>query len=219
MDASTRKWLNNNYKSVLELSDGAFESILDNLETLMAAGAKSKADEYVSSLIGTTGESEDKLRIAIAWIANAAVTSLMLGGEEAKAELLQLVDEDDYGSISPRLESIAEVASLRREGLSLAAQKGNSVRGLLPFFEELNATVELRALFESETGKLGHLGRADKIVALEPIASVRLVLDSGFPSEVTFQVSKDGLDALIKSLIELRGRLDELAQFQKRGVE
>lgn len=217
MDAATKKWLSNNYRSILDINETAFKSILDNLETLMAVGAKSKADEYVSSLSSSTEESEDKLRSAIGWIATAAFTAVSSGKGDAKSQLLQLVDVDDHQIISDRLEQVLQVAAERKEQVSLAAQRGNSVKGLLPFFEELNATVELRALFESEVGNLGHLGRGDKIVALEPIASVRLVLDSGFPPETTFQVGRDGLDALIKSLIELRGRFDELVNFQRKG--
>lgn len=213
MDEKTKQWMRTQYKSVLAVDEALFEAILANLELLMSVGSKARASEFVDVLSESSNQAEPVIRATVGWVTTAAYLAVSSGEADAREDLLPLVAADDRKEFEPKLERIFAVALEKQDRLRLAMQRSVSVKGLLPFFDEINATVELRALFESNIGHLGHLGREDKIGGLEPIASIRIVLDSGFPPDLTFQVGKDGLDSMIKSLVELRGRMEEIAEF------
>jgi hypothetical protein len=86
-----------------------------------------------------------------------------------------------------------------------------SVKGVLGYFEDISATVELRGIISGDV--VGHLESAAPFIGLEPVASIRLSLDSGFPSELLFQIGKSDLQRLIASLLSLSGRMDELSAY------
>lgn len=105
-----------------------------------------------------------------------------------------------------RLREILGALGLRNSEIAQAANTRRAIRGVLPMFEDLEATVELRSSlspWEAEVSGAFHL---------VPLASLRLRLDSGEPSEVYFQATEADLAAWITRLQRLQTALVRLKQ-------
>lgn len=100
------------------------------------------------------------------------------------------------------------IGTLAARATELAHVRGSRdvIRGVLPMFDTLDATVELRSTRPPFALKPDGSATFD----LVPLASLRLRLDSGDPSEVCFQTTEADLAALIERLQRLHGVLTNL---------
>lgn len=213
-------WLRANSKLVVDLPEDVFLEFLGRLSELMSVSSRSKADEYVISTARQRSIDEEMVRAGMAWVTTVANAALGGTRDEVTKEFAALFDADAGREVyMERLQRVIEATVENAGPMQMAIQKKASVRGLLPYYEDLNATVELRAVLDDSSTMLGHLGRGDaRISALEPIASIRLSLDSGFPSETIFQAGRDDLEQMVVALNDLIRRMDEIEHLVARNV-
>ena len=140
-----------------------------------------------------------------AGIDHTAVSAKMSEAIQAMAQgrpALQL-SPDEFG----RLQTIIAELSQESESIKQTTEATYIVRGVLPMFEELRATVELRSLqwpLDPNTSD------DEQSFALVPVASLSLQLDSGDPPVVNFQATEKDLAALLDKIQRLQTALANL---------
>lgn len=211
LDVRQASFLRRTSDAFVGVSDELFDEILKLLPVLMGVRSKAKADEYVAAFAKNKSANEEEVRAAIAW-ATVVATSSLSEPEKVEGMFNEVFDpEKGEALFRSRLARVIEAANAVAGSIRSAVQRTASARGLLPYFEEINATVELRAVLDDFSGQLGHLGRPEsRISGLEPIASIRVQLDSGFPDEIVFQAGSADIAKMIEALQETLSRLEEL---------
>lgn len=215
ISAREKDWLQARAGLIVDLPEDVFSEFLSHLSDLMLVSSRSKADEYVVSVARQRSIDEGMVRAGVAWVTAVANASLTGQREDVIKNFTDVFSADSGREIyMQRLNRVVEKVSSNAASLQKAIQRNTSVRGLLPYYEEINATVELRAVFEDSSMMLGHLGRGDaRISALEPIASIRITLDSGFPGEVIFQAGRSDVEQMVLALNDLVRRMNEISNF------
>jgi hypothetical protein len=123
----------------------------------------------------------------------------------ARRSELQPLAEKEISSIRELVSDLARRSPEFRRSNALSIVK----RGVLPMYEEIQATVELRS---SRTPLLLDPEFAALSLQLFPIASVRLGLDSGEPSFICFQITEAEVLDLIKKLEQLHSTMVNLKE-------
>lgn len=113
--------------------------------------------------------------------------------------------ENECKRLCELLSGLAPSAAEIKRSLSISQIK----RGVLPMYERIEATVEMRALespFSSETES------RDVLLELLPLVTMRVILDSGDPSEICFQATEDDLVELLRKIQQLQTALIRLKE-------
>lgn len=97
-------------------------------------------------------------------------------------------------------------AGKSRDALQAQAEESEARKGVLPAYEDVVATHELRGVFVDGA-----------LVKLFPVASIRVDLDSGSPRSLSFQVTQEDLQDLITELEEFQKNLRLLDDLAKRA--
>ena len=119
------------------------------------------------------------------------------------AEQPPLTDEEAHEMVA-FLHSLGERRGEIRKSLSELRAK----QGVLPIFESLHWTVEMRGV-----RILADDDSPGELVGMVPIASVRLKCDVGNPNDFFFQLSEDGIEELTDRLGDLREELRALKKY------
>lgn len=123
--------------------------------------------------------------------------------------------KNELNRLHELLSGLAPRAAEFKRSLSVSQLK----RGVLPMYERIDATVEMRAL---ESPLLSEAEHEFAPLELLPLASVQVILDSGQPSEICFQITEHDLGDLLKKLQQLQtamARLKERVSMQKEKTE
>jgi hypothetical protein len=193
------------------------EQVLAKAELLARISSNTEADEVAVDIQRTTGCKLETARrvmralaLPISWIlsADASVGSEnfieVLRGWAASAE--QTLSDDEWHSIK----GIVDGLLAEREHLQSAATAGRVIRGFLPMLERFQATLELRSSeLPLEEGRSEE--SVDGILELTPIASIQLMLDSGYPKAICFQATKEDLAKLEKQVRKLQEQMQALS--------
>lgn len=212
-----RAWLQDNALRFVRLDDAAFRVLLSRLAEIARVNSAVDARSLIESLISSLDANPDDLRASVAWIAQIAQLCVDESSkDDAARELLAIVKKSPPEGIliedlQRRIRLVADAAVATN--YSQTVSRALSVKGVLGYFEDLNATVELRGILTGEN--LNILDSKESFAGVEPVASVRLSLDSGFPSQIMFQIGRSDLEKLIGSLNTLALRMDELSNFSK----
>jgi len=129
--------------------------------------------------------------------------------ETALREGLKKSDEEWTSEADARLSALAAKLAGARQNSERAFQVGTATRGVLPMFDSLLATLELRSTqLPSELSEKGGTERLE----LVPIASIRLDLDSGEPDFLCFQATEEQLASLREAVEELQKGMQSLKE-------
>jgi len=123
----------------------------------------------------------------------------------AQRSELQPLSEKEISRLRELVSDLAGRSPEFRRSNALSVVK----RGVLPMYEEIQATVELRS---SQTPLLLDSDLAALSLELFPIASVRLSLDSGEPSFICFQITEAEVLDLIEKLQQLHSTMVNLKE-------
>lgn len=132
-------------------------------------------------------KSEDDFNDFIAQISTVA-------GEEGEG--LNSEEEHQLRELSQRLESNA--AEIKQ-----AFSVGRVIRGVLPMFQTLQATLEMR----STRSPLSFDEDPNAQLELVPIVSIQLIFDSGDPPAICFQAKEEDLAEIIGKMEKLQREL------------
>lgn len=95
----------------------------------------------------------------------------------------------------------------RTDASARAIEIGAATRGVLPMFEGVSATIELR----SSRGYYDlNAEKQNQPLELIPLASIRLDLDSGVPDAICFQATEENLESLRQTIEDLQKGLRTL---------
>lgn len=215
MDEDTTKWLTDRSGAFVEISDSLFDSVLADLDKYVAVLTRPTANELTESFAKEHGIEERLVGSVLAWVTAIARVVLEKGSEQARLEAKSAFDMKFGDKVfSSRLDRLIRAAEISLPAMRAATQKSISAKGLLPIVEELDGTVELRAVLGGSSKAFGHLDRkGSPVVGLVPIASFRLLLDSGFPGEVVFQAGRGEVISMSNALMEMLRRMDEIEAF------
>lgn len=203
--------------NLISLPDSVFESLLSRLRELMGVSSSDDAADLADALSEEFGIDIATLKPSIGWITFVAQASL--DGEEKtmREGWLRVVSADARDAFAGKIDKIVLAVNSQTK-LIAENEEAKAIRGLLPYFENLQATVELRAVIGGKSKTLGHLNReGSPIVGLVPIASVAIDLDSGLQSQFVFQLGRADISRFIASLVETAERMDELMVFASQG--
>jgi hypothetical protein len=176
------------------------------------AGSSSRdAEALITSLANQVKAEQSTIKngmellgfIGLSVLADLPINDLLM-------EIKESIDETDSSQADQaQLEAIFSEAVPRiierRPEMQRSAARKEARRGVLPAFDDISSTVEMRAAYISTTEEMEK--PEDNFVGYVGIASVRLDLDIGTPDFVAFQVTTDDLTFLIKHLSEIRNRL------------
>jgi hypothetical protein len=210
-------WLRACGSQLIELPEDVFAELLTRLPQLLSVSSRTIADEYVESVAKERSLEESVVRAGMAWLTLSAQAVIGESAEHARERFGDLLEEGTGSEVyRDRLERVIEAALANSSSIQSAMQRKTSVKGLLPYYDGVNATIELRAVMDELALGLGHLGHGGaRIVDLEPIASIRIAFDSGFPGEAIFQAGKEDVARMVASFSELLERMDEIESFSK----
>jgi len=114
-------------------------------------------------------------------------------------------------------EGVRELLSLllpqAREFQRIIDQAG-IIRGVLPMFETLDATVDLRW---TESPFAENVVASEPLSKLIPLGSILLKFDSGNPSNAHFQVTEADVDELIEKLQKLKTAMVSIGETLRKG--
>jgi len=194
------------------LRDAALASVEAALSTTSAEKRQHLAETISQTAAVPTMEGARALR-SLGFLSRAAGSAEGQADAQGFLEALQTMARD--GDYPPLTES--ETEQLRELFLALA-QRGEAIRrslselrakqGVLPMFEEIQGTVEMRAVRKLVVG-----GSPGDLAGVVPIVSVRVKCDVGQPNSFYFQLTEEGLDDLIDNLQHLRDELRALKDY------
>lgn len=193
-------------EAVRALDDDAFELLLSNFQRLWPLRNEVEARSTIADLAQQTGISPSEQVKSVAWVIAVARHANQGGAEVDLRELESIKSSEKLTNRAAKTFQIARENGPRYEK---TAARFAAAQGVQPAFEELIGTVELRGVLAAGTD-LDQISSDAPYVALEPMASLSLKLDSGFPSACSFQISKPDLEKLIASLSRLKQRMEEL---------
>ncbi len=197
------------------------QKALDALGTYTGAGSDIRQGKMEADLASSVSSDQWTARRVFQMLAVLS-SSLAVGTEEMPPDqavtqiiaLLQSTAGDNKelqlsAEVLGRLETLLVTVAERSGRVKQEADDQSVARGVLPMFEDLKATLELRSLqwpLVSDSDNIGQLSR------LTPIASLSLQLDTGNPSTIYFQATEADLASMLDKLQRLQVTLLKLKQ-------
>jgi hypothetical protein len=203
--------------TLAESQRDVLEAAIERVDAALKGGTETEWTRLAKEMADTTACSERTglaVLKCVAFLAMRFVTdpSAETGVERSVSEIRRFAQSTDGGlkqEEEPKLTALLQRLAGEAGRLKKAAVAGRVIRGVLPMFEDLQATVEmrstrppLRASDENESSPF----------ELIPIASLRLVLDSGDPQTLGFQATDEDLAEIQRRVEQLRKELKELKE-------
>lgn len=193
------------------------EAALERIDAALQGGREETWERLSTDISATTGCTAATAMIILKCVtflaASAASEGPVAATHEHRIESIRKaaqdcnspLDGDEINRLSTLLKRL-EADSGKFRATEIARK---TIRGFLPMFEDISATVELR----STRLPLIEIPEGNPVpFKLVPIASLRLSLDSGEPNGICFQATDEDL-ALLQSSIELlRSEMKELRE-------
>ena len=199
--------------SVDQLADEKFEFLLSNVQRIWPLTDEDEVKTTIEWLAQELEIDPLELTKAVAWVVAIARHVSEGGSEDELAEIEAIKN-------SPRLElrvrAAFKAAKEDEPRFERVSAKIAAAQGVLPSFEELIGTVELRGVL-AKGGDLDQISSLAPYIALEPVASILLRLDAGFPSAIAFQISRNDLAKMMESLAKVENRMAELERLAGVG--
>ena len=201
--------------ALAEAQNDVLEEVLRRSEAIVRAQSYGEKEALTADVAKATGcRKETAWRILSALYGLASIASsgpklddpvgsildALRRGFEKLGEQLERPQEDKLRRVIDQL--VEDRTELRQ-----AIVSGKVARGHLPMFYDMDATVELRSNRPpfAESEELSNLE-----LELTPIASIRLMLDSGDPANVCFQMTDTDLVSLTEKIAKLRAEMRHL---------
>lgn len=218
LSAHERRWLNENAERLISLGNDAFQLLLSRLVEISQIATSGGARIMVGNLSRESGAPIDDIQGAVACIVTISNLVLTHGVENALNELTGLnLAASNQEQFTVRAAAIAERVTQVNEELTNRLARAKARKGVLPYFEDIGITVELRGVLASQDAE--HVSSPEvPYVGLEPIASVCINVDSGDPGVFPFQIGRDDLRRLRVALETAEKRLDEIVAFTTKGT-
>lgn len=210
---SRRSVIKETSRAVADMASSDFDRLLDQIVEISLIRSRLDANSLVEK-ISDDVEAAEALSRGAAWISAVAPYDHDVASHQDLVEATE--DESLASALSQKLRAVLQRRSETSVEHEVALSRINAIKGILPYFEDIAATVELRGMLDISANE--HISnKYSRYVGVEPIASVSLRLDAG--EDLTFQIGKSDLQTLINSLIALDARMDELSHFVRRGRE
>jgi hypothetical protein len=196
-------------------SETLFAAILPWIRSYLASSSRSERDRLVAQVAQSAGadlEVAKSLFTIVTFISRVSISQMASPGDFC--EDLQTIARDHNirplsdGDITRFHKLLSDLATQSSE-FRQAAAISQIARGFLPMYDRVHATVELRS---TESPLLVESLAENVPFQLIPIASVRVTLDSGDPSEFFFQITEEEVVELVKKLQELHGTMVKLRE-------
>lgn len=205
-------WLADALRRSSSVPDDRLQSWSKHVADFVRLPSSAAAREW-SPTLDLKGSSEDDAAaalVAMNGIAQLAVAKDRPAFVQAVAEVeVELNVDDDLKSTFRRLAAHVEPIW---PNIQAAWGERNAAQGVLPAYESVVATYELRAVCIPNEGS-----KLPKIVGLTSVASIRLDLDTG--DDIAFQCSKEELTRLrndLSDIIEMLEQLNRKANYEDR---
>jgi hypothetical protein len=188
------------------------EEVTKRVEKLVRCGSEAEREHILREVISGTGCARGTALPIMLAVTTLARIVLARGNPEDQEgmiveELMRNSSNFAKGEDQGALRALLDTLCRESPQLRVAALEGQVIRGVLPMFEDLDATVELRStlpVFAADD-------TSDQVpFGLVPIASIRLSLDSGEPSVICFQVTEPDLVILSDRLNRVREEMNRL---------
>jgi hypothetical protein len=187
------------------------DEAIARLEGALKSSSDAELDRLTGEITSVTGCTEATALTMLQILATLATTLATEGlADDALADALLAAPANKLGAEEAlRLRALLARLHQGAEATDRAFRARKAMRGVLPMFEALDGTVELRA-----TQGVRQAGENEPSEPLEliPIASLRLALDSGTPRTLFFQVTEGDLENLQAQIGQLQSGLRELRE-------
>ena len=203
---NNRKVIDLTSEAMSGLDEATFQLLLADFQRLIPIRNEVQARNTIEEFSQRLGVNPANVAKCIAWL-TAVAKHAIEGGDESELAGLEKVQSSP--TLVGRVAATYKIAKANGPRYEKEVARIAATQGVLPTFEELIGTVELRGVLE-RGADLDQISSNAPYVSLEPMASISLRLDAGFPSVNSFQISKADLDKLIDSLARLRQRMEEL---------
>lgn len=201
------QWIGEVLRRSVAVSDEAIDWWVDRLPELLAQHNAEAFERNVELLKAQSPNvaDADNAAPALVAIAQFATSSKHRDYDAAIGRIRNdLALEPD---LQPQFERLTQRIRPHWTGLRKAVAVRRAKAGVLPTIDSLSATYELRAICDLPTR---NVSEKPEIIGLQPVASIRLALDSGEPDTIYFQCSRDDLTMLESEIQTAIAMLDGL---------
>jgi hypothetical protein len=207
-----REFLDDLRLTLGENQEAVLDHAIQRMETLLKAGTGMDIEPLAKEIAAATGCAERTAMGVLRFVTFLAMNATQRGAAniaESVRSILASMPSDAalVAGEEERLGAVVEKLERAAKKTEQALWVGRAARGVLPMFQALGGTLELRSTRLPGQAK----GEAGEVpLTLIPIASIQLKLDSGTQEAVYFQATEDDLAMLQKQVEELREGLSEL---------
>lgn len=205
--------------ALAEAQQDVLEEALKRADDALKVGTESEIERLateISDATGCTVRTAGSVLKCVIFLAGSAIGSESVPDVDKMVGAITRLAKPEEGGITPeeqpKLKRLLEKLAGETKAMKQAFLTGRVIRGVLPMFQDFQATLELR----SNKAPLWSKGEDEDSAAgpleLIPIASIRLVLDSGDPRAICFQAREEDLAEMQRRIEKLQIELKALRE-------